>query len=1021
MISVLTLGLLASPLAAQAVAPGPDALAIWDFAEGAGDVLADGSGNGHDGRIVKATWIHGPFGAALRFDGRGHYVRVADAPGLRLQAPYTLGVWFRTTSSDNNGVFLLSKGTDYAYGLYLYGDSLAVDHYAKAGDGTIFNSGYSSRAIPDGTWHHLVGTIEPGRFRTYLDGELRGERPLPEDLTIRHPSEPGPAGDLFLGCWFGAGHLTGAMGKAYILGRALDEAEVKALHDDERERFGRSVRISPAAARPDVDGRLDDPAWQGQPALSHFTLNDYEATPAAKQTTVRLAYDDENLYVAVRCEEPDMAGLSAGQTGRDGTSLWKDDCIELFLAARPGAYHQFLLTAGNALIDLRYTYEIGEDGYVIGGYSEFKSDATWNCRGFRSATARGEAHWTAEVSIPFAAIGFAAQPGATLRFNIAREETQLKELSTLSPLFGMFHQPEAFSTLDFHQDSALMSRAPKQFVTLDETPGIAEARAWDAQARGPVVFTTHYLARGYPTTVPTPEQRAGPMRIFATPGEYEPAAFAVRAAAAKLEGVTVRLATDLRGDTGARISRAHVDIRTVEQWERWNTSRKFMWMERYLLPLTAVDVPRHTTRRFWLTLHVPDDATADTYRGTVRIEHAGAALGTIDLEAEVLPFVLPRADDVGYFMYLPAWGVPRRLRTRPYLEKIFADMRAHGMTTATLYMFPFADVDGAYRFTLDHPGRNYGEFPVRMSMEAIVNSGFLGPELPVIWVGADTVDPGTWKLILDEARANAWPEIVLYLQDEPGDAERQANAKRLFEVLADFKEQHPEYRDVRTTTAIGSGIETLGHLYDIWIAGELNVSNGSISPKLAAEKGNRTLWSYSCSLAPVDAETSRYYFGFWCWKSDVKGASFWAYSDWQNNAGKLDWDYIGANLAHMELTYSFVFPHADGPVPSVAWEAVREGIDDNRYVNLLTRLIEEAKAVGSALADDAERVLDDVGAQIHVEALWQAMKKGEASGRRMGAWYDRPPPEPALSPAGYDQLRYRIAQEILKLNKALRI
>ena len=99
--------LLSGQTGARALDLKRDAVAIWDFDEGAGTVLKDSSGHDHHGNIVEAAWIQGDFGSALRFSGKGHYVRVPDAPGLRIQAPYTLGVWFRTTSSENNGVFLL--------------------------------------------------------------------------------------------------------------------------------------------------------------------------------------------------------------------------------------------------------------------------------------------------------------------------------------------------------------------------------------------------------------------------------------------------------------------------------------------------------------------------------------------------------------------------------------------------------------------------------------------------------------------------------------------------------------------------------------------------------------------------------------------------------------------------------------------------------------------------------------------------------------------------------------------------
>jgi hypothetical protein len=62
-----------------------------------------------------------------------------------------------------------------------------------------------------------------------------------------------------------------------------------------------AVRLSGGAdERPRIDGRVDEAFWDRVPAVSGFRQqNPVEADPATERTEVRIAYDDEGLYVAV--------------------------------------------------------------------------------------------------------------------------------------------------------------------------------------------------------------------------------------------------------------------------------------------------------------------------------------------------------------------------------------------------------------------------------------------------------------------------------------------------------------------------------------------------------------------------------------------------------------------------------------------------------------------------------------------------------------------------------------------------
>ena len=82
-----------------------DALvAHWTFNEGAGTIVTDRSGNGHDAVRQGASYVESPRGYALRFDGVNDRVEYGNPAGLQVSGDLTLAVWLRTAPGE--GVLL---------------------------------------------------------------------------------------------------------------------------------------------------------------------------------------------------------------------------------------------------------------------------------------------------------------------------------------------------------------------------------------------------------------------------------------------------------------------------------------------------------------------------------------------------------------------------------------------------------------------------------------------------------------------------------------------------------------------------------------------------------------------------------------------------------------------------------------------------------------------------------------------------------------------------------------------------
>ncbi len=182
------------------------------------------------------------------------------------------------------------------------------------------------------------------------------------------------------------------------------------------------------AAPPVIDGKLDDAVWATAGTVDDFRLTPAEEVPDAQQTTVRTGYDDDNLYLGIRCVEPKLDKLRAF-----GSPLHLDDSVELFIDSGCTRQHYFqVMVNGNG------TYYVGEG---------------WNARPAITLTAkagREAGAWTAELAIPWKNINAVApKAGEKVGFNVVRNRfVDGEQHSNWSPLRGnLNHTPGYFGTL----------------------------------------------------------------------------------------------------------------------------------------------------------------------------------------------------------------------------------------------------------------------------------------------------------------------------------------------------------------------------------------------------------------------------------------------------------------------------------------------------------------------------------------------------------------------------------------------
>ena len=185
-------------------------------------------------------------------------------------------------------------------------------------------------------------------------------------------------------------------------------------------------------AKPTLDGKLDDAAWQDASTFDDFILDTGRAEPV-RQTVVRVGSTPEGLWLAFRCDEPTKGRIRARVTDRDG-AVWEDDSCEIFLDTNLDRKTYFQLIFN--------TLGVQYDGSTRDG----SWNGTWEVKTAWEARA-----WTAEVFIPWETVGGRPVRGNQWGLNLARNRTVIRpgETGMWSPTLGSAHTPSRFGTVVF--------------------------------------------------------------------------------------------------------------------------------------------------------------------------------------------------------------------------------------------------------------------------------------------------------------------------------------------------------------------------------------------------------------------------------------------------------------------------------------------------------------------------------------------------------------------------------------------
>ena len=452
-----------------------------------------------------------------------------------------------------------------------------------------------------------------------------------------------------------------------------------------------------------------------------------------------------------------------------------------------------------------------------------------------------------------------------------------------------------------------------------------------------------------PSTLPVKGGTSSQVSVRACPEQIQAASFCLYSSKA-LSNVTVTVPGDLQA-VGHVFARANINIHIVKVWEQGGAGVLQDTDTAALVPELLVkddrialtgnapqvrltgapvtDLPADSTKQFWVTVTVPRGTPAARYTGSLRVVAAGQPAINVPIDVTVLPLRL-MSPAKQYAINLrsrldtpPPANLPTAdgqnlvtdFVTKDALDKQLTDIYAHGIRIPTVYDSP------------------------QTLAQAIAEYRQYGMGEPYVYRGAGDL------LAIDAARKTT-PVGPFVFNDS--DYPLTANGPGMAAITA--------------AKLIPAALLTSQMDYDTMNAAlGLAIYNrdSAYAQKLIQTKGlrlssTRDWWYWPASIE--NPLVNRLDAGFLLWRANLYGAYL---PEYMTAFGTDPYDETSAGAADAFSAYRpqmLAYPSADGPIDTLQWEAVREGITDARYLTTMYASLREAKDahISKALISDAE-------------------------------------------------------------------
>jgi len=507
--------------------------------------------------------------------------------------------------------------------------------------------------------------------------------------------------------------------------------------------------------------------------------------------------------------------------------------------------------------------------------------------------------------------------------------------------------------------------------------------------------------RKIPRQRPSPQQSSAAAELAAAKNDREAVQIVVRSDE-RLRGLTA-VARPLAGPDGATIPADNIKIsRVAYHFVHHPTDKTGIrdWWPDALPPLDEpIDLERGKNQPLWVLVHVPEDAKAGDYTGSISLRAEDFAV-SVPIKLHVWDFTLPARNHLETAFGLSTGNVFRYhgLKTeedkRRVLDMYFRNFAEHRISPYD--PAPLDPIRVDFRSDTDPPKAelDFSAFDPAMT-RAVEEFHFTGIRLPIRGMGGGTfhsrAEPRIGNFteetpeyqamfssyvgqLEEHFRQKGWlDEAYVYWFDEPAPKDYAFVAggmKRL-------KRYAPGLRRMLTEEP---GDNELAGVVDIWCPVSYNYNHEEAEKRRAC--GERFWWYVCCGpKAPyctlfIDHPATELRVWLWqTWQRKIDGILVWSSNYWTSSAAFPDPDrpqnpyedpmgYVsGYSTPKGTKRYwgngdgRFIYPPESAAVPglsgtgpvieppvsSIRWEMLREGIEDYEFLYMLRELLEKRR------------------------------------------------------------------------------
>ena len=500
----------------------------------------------------------------------------------------------------------------------------------------------------------------------------------------------------------------------------------------------------------------------------------------------------------------------------------------------------------------------------------------------------------------------------------------------------------------FYPESEVSVRALEE-IPVKEELGEVKPTIHDKSV-GYMIFSRSPLEYVFPGSKPKKSEIIEHFMIRVVRNEFESITFSLY----PLQNLgTVKISvTDLRSSKEI-ISKNKIRVAGVEMVQETIglPEGKFLNLPTLIRPGDQVNIEAGKCQRFWLTIRIDDNVLPGVYKGRITISPQHGLETSLPLETTVLPISLEDIPGIDYFMLMTyeftELTMPWRKEEKEKIYKsacnILKDYQEHGMATLCLHS-PFVLI------TKEDSTPNLED--IFAALRAAKEMGF---GRRIIWYMGHLIQtskpkhPGSimsfdkgihllrLKYIVESvsqyAKEHGCPEVIFLPIDEPGDSyqdfqhKRQAITPVLLKIIKDSGAHNMltngDYKQFRPV--------------DYLCSGKMNKEDLD-----EAHKSGSVYWLHNNDVTTkcLNPAYARYIYGYYTWMNHIDGMSSWTFQNTQNARGLPRGTDGPGNDIYL------AYPDPNGPLATLKWEAIREGIDDHKLLYQLVKRIKKLEEKG---------------------------------------------------------------------------